>query len=372
MVRRIQIVTWESSPISNGRRDRARRLAPTFRAVVALLVLVTLGISGVGWAAPPAVGDPKSAARRKLLEGAKLIKEGNYEAALARFKSAYDLVPSPKIRYDLGIAYMGLERNAEAFEAFQLFLADASESSTETITKARLYKDSLLLKICRLTVRSDAAGATITIDGRPKGITPSTGEFLLDGGTHSLVVAKVGVRKTFTQWFDAVLGGSLTIEANILPPPPPQPPRVPAPTIAVNLAPAAKNPDLSAIALNPDAPSGRWARRTGFVTGGLALAALGFGTFEWVIKEQKYRAFNRGCDKGLPNLGGPGCQGLLDAGSHAQTLGYIGFASGGALAIASTVFFVVGRSHPESGGNESALACAPTLNMPGGFCRLEF
>jgi len=75
-------------------------------AIVVANVVMILSSSGV--AAP----DPKAVAKKLVLEGAQFVKRGDYDAALLRFKAAYDLVPSPKIQYNLGIAYMGLERNA--------------------------------------------------------------------------------------------------------------------------------------------------------------------------------------------------------------------------------------------------------------------
>ncbi len=260
---------------------------------------------------------------------------------------------------------MGLERNAEAFEAFQTFLADASEATTETITKARLYKESLLLKVCRLTVHSDVQGATITLDGRPHGTTPPAGEIMLDTGNHSLVVAKDGVGTPFTKWFDATAGSTLTIDANLLPPAPPPPPmaiRDPAPPTG---------PDLAAASPSP-APR-RWAKLTGYATGGLAVAALGFGTFEWVIKELRFRDFNhRGCNEAVDNYGGPGCVSLDNEGRSAKNLGYIGFAAAGVLGATSAIFFVVGRGNAAGASEEHALACAPSLTTPGAACRLTF
>jgi len=327
-------------------------------AIVVANVVMILSSSGV--AAP----DPKAVAKKLVLEGAQFVKRGDYDAALLRFKAAYDLVPSPKIQYNLGIAYMGLERNAEAFEAFQTFLSDASEATTETITKARLYKESLLLKVCRLTVHSDVQGATITLDGRPRGTTPPAGELLIDAGNHSLVVAKDGVGTPFTKWFDASAGSMLTIDANLLPPAPPPPPVVRAP-------PPTSDPDLSAAAKPAPAPR-HWAKVAGYTTGGLAIAALGFGTFEWVVKELRWRDFNTHCDKALDNFGGDGCASLLNQGSSAKTLGYVGFAAAGVLGAASAIFFVVGHNHPSATSEEVSLACAPSLTQPGAACRLTF
>jgi hypothetical protein len=94
-----------------------------------------------------------------------------------------------------------------------------------------------------------------------------------------------------------------------------------------------------------------------------------------MVKEQKYVKFNdQGCDKRFDDLGGGNCAALLNDGDRAKRLGYIGFAAGGGLAVASTVFLIVsGRSqgHPTT-GPESALACAPSLAVPGASCSLRF
>jgi PEGA domain len=333
------------------------------RGVLALVVVAVTGLPGVGHAAP----DPKTAAKKLVVEGAQLVKRGDYEAALVRFKAAFDLVPSPKIQYNLGIAYMGLERNAEAFEAFQAFLADASEATTETITKARLYKESLLLKVCRLTVHSDVEGATITLDGRPRGTTPPAGEIMVDAGNHSLVVAKEGVGTAFTKWFDANPGSTLTIDANLLPPAPP-----PRPVLAAR-DPATRDPDLTA-APKPAPTSRRWAKVAGYTTGGLAIAALGFGTFELVINQLRWDDFNHhgGCDTSAPNSGLDGCESLLNKGAHAKTLSIVGYATAGILGGASTIFLLVGRNPSSGASEEVSVACAPSLTLPGAGCRLTF
>ena len=61
-------------------------------------------------------------ARTKLLDGSDALKRGDFKDALARFKEAYELVPSPKIHYNFGLAYRGLGRPADAIDAFEKFL----------------------------------------------------------------------------------------------------------------------------------------------------------------------------------------------------------------------------------------------------------
>jgi hypothetical protein len=350
-----------------------------------LLTVVAWGSSGAILPASAAASpDPKSAARRKLVEGADLLKRGEYQTALARFQAAYDLVPSPKIQYNFGLAYMGLGRNADALEAFQTFLSEASDATTETITRARVYKDGLVQKICRLTVRADFDGASIAIDGRSYGSTPRFEEILVDPGVHWLLVERPGIAKPFNKRFDATAGRSLTIEAKLLTT---EPGRTARPRAETSLAASAESGaatgsshrDLAGIVTappesSPGAPP-RWVRWTAFTTGGLAVLALGFGTVEWVVKEQRYRKFNQdpSCDRAFADRGGANCAASLTAGDRAKSLGYAGFAVAGALGVASTVFFLVGRGGHNGAASESALACTPSLTTaPGGACSLRF
>ena len=378
-------MTWKPSPISDRRWGRRRPRALGGLCLAALVALSSVAAPRSSGAAPAgATANAKSTARKKLVEGADLLKRGEFQAALDRFQAAYNLVPNPKIQYNFALAYMGLGRNAEALQALHTFLGEASDASSEAINNARNHKDALVKLICRLTVSSDVAGAAITVDGHSYGVTPRASEVFLDAGLHSLVVDKPGVGKTFTKWFDAAAGNSLTIEANLLPPKPKPakvaPPRTPGP-LAAGGAPAGargKDSKLAGTVAASAAPAGpesgsRWAKWTGFTVGGLAVVALGFGTVEWMVKEQKYVKFNdQGCDKRFDDLGGGNCAALLNDGDRAKRLGYVGFAAGGGLAVASTVFLILNATTHDEGHAGSALACAPSLAVPGASCSLRF
>jgi hypothetical protein len=343
---------------------------------------VTVGAARVAEAAPagtPAAGSPKAAARKKLMEGAVLLKKRDFQAALERFQSAYEILPSPKIQYNLGLAYMGLGRNADALAAFHNFLSEADDASGETITSARKYKEALVQKIFRLTVSADVEGASIGVDGRTFGNTPHPDEIILDAGAHALVVEKPGVGKPFTKRFDAAPGGSLAIEAKVLPPKPARSNRGIMESSRLGGGDSATGVGRAPVGVVTGGPSTpgsgrRTARVSSYVTGGLALVALGVGTFEWVTKEQKYSSFNDHCGKAAADLGGGNCRSLLNDGDHAKTLGYVGFAAAGALGVASTVLFVLSGHDPGTAavGKETALVCAPDFATPGGVCRLRF
>jgi PEGA domain len=379
-------VRYERLPISERRTDLRRPRALRAWLLAGLIAAATAGGSRAAAAAPGAAAvNPKVAAKKKLVEGAELLKRREFQAALDCFQTAYGLLPSPKIQYNIGLAYMGLGRNAEAIMAFHAFLSDASDASADTITSARVYNETLVQKICRLTVHADVAGASIGVDGRRFGSTPRTDEILLDAGPHTLVVEKPGMGKPFSKSFDLVPGGAMTIEAKLLPPksrptsrlimePPPMTASIGGGGVKTsgNLAGVVQAP-----APAPDSDAApKWAKPAGYVAGGLAVLALGLGTTEWVVKEQKFQRFNSGrqctSNPNYPDMGAAGCAALLKDGNTAKNIGYIGFAAAGALGAVSAVFFMISSRDHSAGKAETALACAPSLDTPGGTCRLRF
>src|SRR3954454_13220068 len=78
-------------------------------------------------------GDEKAQARALLVEGGGLLQSGDYAEALVRFEKAFALVPSPKIQYNLGLAYLGLARPADALQAFEVFVAGAADAPAANI-----------------------------------------------------------------------------------------------------------------------------------------------------------------------------------------------------------------------------------------------
>jgi len=115
-----------------------RRLRRSIGArVVAAVVAATLLSGGAVRADAPRAGEAaRSAARAKLVEGVDALGRGEHQRALEKFQEAYALVPSPKIHYDFGLAYLGLGRNAEALSAFERFLAEAPDAPADKREKA--------------------------------------------------------------------------------------------------------------------------------------------------------------------------------------------------------------------------------------------
>src|SRR4051794_13526042 len=72
--------------------------------------------------------DPKAEATRLSDEGAEELRQHQYTRALDRFEAAQQLFPSANLEYNLGLAFDGLARRAEAASAFERFLHEASQA----------------------------------------------------------------------------------------------------------------------------------------------------------------------------------------------------------------------------------------------------
>src|SRR3954471_24108560 len=145
-------------------------LSPAPRTALSLALLVVLLAAP---AAPQAAGpNDKGAAIALLKEGARLLNEKEFAAALQKFRDAYRLVPSPKIQYNIGLAAEGLDRPAEAIRAYRSFLEATKPETDKHEGQARARIDALRARVTFLEVTADVAGATVMVDGVEEGQTP--------------------------------------------------------------------------------------------------------------------------------------------------------------------------------------------------------
>jgi tetratricopeptide (TPR) repeat protein len=184
--------------VSSSNPDRSR--AP--RASCALLLLAFALTTPAGLDARPRPrADPEKARRdeaRKLLKaGGRLLADGYYVGALAKFEEAYQVFPSPRIFFNYGQVYTELGRYLDAIVAFERFLAEAvgdapPKELRELEAAARKAITDLEARIAVLTLTVNEPGAQVSVDGARIGVTPLPRPIRLMPGSHSIVVAKEG------------------------------------------------------------------------------------------------------------------------------------------------------------------------------------
>jgi len=189
-----------------------------------------------------AMEQKRAEAKSKYQQGAEAYSAGRFKDAVDLFLAADQLAPSAPLSFNIARAYEKLSDDAGALRWYRDYLRrnpDATNASTVRPLIAQLA-DSLRKKgVQQLTVLTSPAGATVTVDDRPVGVTPWTGE--LPPGEHHLLLSLRGytdVEQTVSLAPDQPLDTNVRLEQLAAAPTNLQvaapPPTAPAPTAPVN------------------------------------------------------------------------------------------------------------------------------------------
>jgi hypothetical protein len=161
------------------------------------------------------------AARQHFEAGVSLLQDpdgARYEEAYREFRTAYAASPSWKILGNLGLCAMKLERDGEAIEAFQKYLADGG-SEIAPDERAQVERDLQTLKVGSSALAlSGLAAGDVVIDRRVPlsgsavvnsyDVTGPTLAMRVRAGRHAVTLQRAGQADTTWQ-FDATSGGSV-------------------------------------------------------------------------------------------------------------------------------------------------------------------
>lgn len=105
------------------------------------------GAGATGTAAPTNAADPRKLAQAYMTHGVEALKARDYRAAIAAFREAYQLFPSPKILMNLGTALLDGGQFAEATVVYEQYLGDPSHDPArdgevrDALQRARSHLD---------------------------------------------------------------------------------------------------------------------------------------------------------------------------------------------------------------------------------------
>jgi hypothetical protein len=169
--------------------------------LVGSLLLAALGMTGLAQADSSGI---TAEARAHFAAGVNLLKDPDgprYEEAYREFKAAYASSPSYKILGNLGLCAMKLERDDEAIQDYERYLAEGKDLGPGEIAQVKTDLATLKTGVVYLTVTSAPPGATIVdvrLPVRGERVTNVYGP--IDAGT------RLGVREGSHQ-ITARLGG---------------------------------------------------------------------------------------------------------------------------------------------------------------------
>ena len=281
--------------------------------------------------ATPLTPDPqaKAQAQELLSQGSKLYHQGDLAGALEKFEAAYVAFPSPKLMFNIGHAKRDLGRPVEAIEAFQRFLAEATDASPETMADARKSVAELQSKLGRIQIGCETVGAEVRVDGKSVGLAPLPDPIWATPGHHQ-VTARYASAAPVTEDVDVTVGSVSTVTMRM------RSLEVPMAALAPK---AAAYANLQAAPSPRSAGEGWWLGRkwTWIAAGSTMLLAAGAIT-AGVLMQDKFDNLRTSCGAGNPAR--PGCsQSDIDSVSSRQTVANVFWGLAAAAAVTTGVLF---------------------------------
>jgi tetratricopeptide (TPR) repeat protein len=132
-------------------------------------------------------------ARASFYAGIDLFKEGSFEAALAELQKAYELSPSYRVLYNIGLVYVELRDHVNAYTTLQNYLQQGGE---DIPAARRAQVDELIRKlekrIARVEIDCNVEGADVRVDDISVGKSPLAAPLLVNAGPRRFSVVKPG------------------------------------------------------------------------------------------------------------------------------------------------------------------------------------
>ena len=83
--------------------------------------------------------DATARAKALFIEGVQAYDQGDYDTALARFRSAHELVPLPALRYNIARTLESLDEYGDALAEYEaLLLEDGTEPAVRDTVQQRI------------------------------------------------------------------------------------------------------------------------------------------------------------------------------------------------------------------------------------------
>ncbi len=150
--------------------------------LIALCLAAAL-VAPAAVAEPPPTASAMAEAKMRYDRGLKLYDEGNFDAARVEMQRAYELAPSYRILYNLGLVHRQLNDYAAALKAFQAYLAEGGKK-VDAKRRVEVEKHIVDLKghVATVTIVVDKPGAEVSIDDAPVGTSPLPEPLLVNAG----------------------------------------------------------------------------------------------------------------------------------------------------------------------------------------------
>jgi tetratricopeptide (TPR) repeat protein len=145
----------------------------------------------------PALGDDVSAqlseADERYRRAVELYDDGAYDAALRELERVYTLAPMFRVLYNLGIVSLALRDYARAMSYFERYLAEG-RTAIDADVRADVSDTlrSLAGRVAFITIDTSVAGAEVSIDDVPVGLSPLPAPVRVNAGSRRITAQVPG------------------------------------------------------------------------------------------------------------------------------------------------------------------------------------
>jgi hypothetical protein len=106
----------------------------------ALVIAVVVALAGILGTADAQAQDVRERAKRLYREGRALYDQGNYRAAVDKFKQADTLVPAAAMDYNIGLAYDKMNDRANALKHYRSYLRRDPGANNRSAVEAKIRR----------------------------------------------------------------------------------------------------------------------------------------------------------------------------------------------------------------------------------------
>ncbi len=284
--------------------------------------------AGAAGAKPPTTGAAPASNDPKALyaDGEKKYKAGDFAGALASFQGAEAVKPAPQAERYIGLCHDNLGHYADAVSFYEKFLAAVPPKMTKEGDEIKARVATIKAMPGKIHFETTPAGASILVDGKQMGVTPA--DLDLTPGKHIVKLELAGYLP-IDRDLDVSYGGKQDVKSEMQAKPAEPPP---PPPVAANPPPSDKPAEP---AKPPEPPKEKPSKIPAFITGGLAVAAVGVGTVFGILALGKQSDF-----KSSPNAD------TADTGENFALVADMSFGIAITLGVTSLVLFLTNDDEP--------------------------
>jgi hypothetical protein len=122
-----------------------------------------------------------------------LYRDGDYASAVAKFRHAYEISKDVRLLWNMAACEKNLRHYVKVLGLIERYVKDGQLDAPD-LERALTFATAVRSLVGEVAVRTDEAGATVTVDEDPVGETPFDKPLLVDMGRHKIHATKAGFR----------------------------------------------------------------------------------------------------------------------------------------------------------------------------------